>query len=132
MSQNIKQFIKKFEKTLAIYFFVGYNVHVETKGLNMNKLNMTQIINGIKAFAPADAMVRFVGAVKCKVANLDAETIIRKYLDGGAEELDIIVQENEKQIGWFYVMPYERNGDVLVNYTDNEFCNKVAEGITTL
>lgn len=31
MSQNIKQFIKKVEKTLAIYFFVGYNVHVENE-----------------------------------------------------------------------------------------------------
>lgn len=109
-----------------------YNGYVETKGLNVNKLNMTQIINGIKVFAPADAMVRFVGAVKCKVANLDAETIINKYLDGGAEEFDIIVEENEKRIGWFYVMPYGRNGDVLVDYTDNDFCNKVAEGVTTL
>lgn len=35
MSQNIKQFIKKVEKTLAICFYVVYNVHVETKGLNM-------------------------------------------------------------------------------------------------
>lgn len=98
----------------------------------MNKLNITELINGIKAFAPADAMVRFVGAVKCKVVNLDAEKIINKYLDGGAEDLEITVEGSEKQIGWFYVMPYERNGDVLVNYTDNEFCNKVADCLTTL
>lgn len=98
----------------------------------MNRLNVTEFINGIKAFAPTDAMVRFAGVVKCKVANLEAQTIINKYLDGGAESLEVCVIDGEKQIGWFYLMPYERNGDVLVNYTDNEFCNKVADCLTTL
>ena len=54
----------------------------------------------------------------------DAELILNE-MDGGDEEIGINCYLNDKNIGWFGLLPYEDEDSVIVNASDNDFCSLV-------
>lgn len=59
-----------------------------------------------------------------KSANPDKVVTI---IDGGAEEIaiDMRVKNTKEILGSLYLLPYDC--DIVYDYTDNEFCNKIME-----
>ena len=63
------------------------------------------------------------------VTTNDIELVL-KQMNGGDEEFTICGIDSELNIiGEFYILPYEEGLDMIVNYTDNDFCNKVYQQV---
>lgn len=59
-----------------------------------------------------------------KSKTTDAELILNE-MDGGDEDIGINCYLNDKNIGWFGLLPYEDEDSVIVNASDNDFCSLV-------
>ena len=62
------------------------------------------------------------------IKSKDVDEII-KAIDGGDEEIRIDATHTLTGFisGSFYIQPYEEGSDILVDYTDNEYCDSIVD-----
>lgn len=53
-------------------------------------------------------------------------------MDGIDADFGVNCYVNDICEGWFFLTPYEEEGCVLCDYSDNSFCMEIAENLTTI
>lgn len=53
-------------------------------------------------------------------------------MDGIDSDFGVNCYMNDICVGWFFLTPYEEEGCVLCDYSDNSFCMEIAENLTTI
>lgn len=53
-------------------------------------------------------------------------------MDGIDADFGVNCYINYNCCGWFFLTPYEEEGCVLCDYSDNSFCMEIAENLTTI